>query len=431
MRTAPSGWAATRLDRAMSAVKRQVRMADLPGEAVFHYSIPNVQELGDGAEEIKDSIQSDKLLISEPCLLVSRLNPRKATITIARPRSIPTVCSTEFVPLLPRGIDLRFAEYLFRAEATRQSLSASVRSVTRSHQRVESEDITKLSILLPPRVEQASIADFLDRETARIDALVAKQDAFVGLLDEQRRAIVSEAVTGGLGRREAHHASAEAALTTLPSGWTVKRLKHLAAEVTVGVVVTPSKYYADTGVPALRSLNIRPMEIVRDDLVFFDEASNRLLSKSMLRAGDLVAIRTGKPGTTAVVGADLDGANCIDLILIRRSPRFDSRFMAYVMNSDLAHAQYAEGSEGALQQHFNIETAKNLVVPAPPLAEQRAIAADLDARLARHDALRARATEMIERLREHRAALITAAVTGGIAAARPLADQGPARAAAA
>jgi type I restriction enzyme S subunit len=278
-------------------------------------------------------------------------------------------------------------------------------------------DMKGIWVALPPEGEQRTIAEFLVRETARIDTLVAKQEAFVGLLEEQRRAIISAAVTGGLGRREAHHANADAALATLPRGWTAKRLKYLAAEITVGVVVTPSKYYAEAGVPALRSLNIRPMEAVRHDLVFFDEASNRLLSKSMLRAGDLVAVRTGKPGTTAVVGPDLDGANCIDLILIRRSPRFDSRFMAYVMNSDLAHAQYAEGSEGALQQHFNIETAKNLVVPAPPLAAQKAIAADLDARLARHDALRDGAVEMIERLREHRAALITAAVTGGISAA--------------
>jgi type I restriction enzyme S subunit len=84
------------------------------------------------------------------------------------------------------------------------------------------------------------------------------------------------------------------------------------------------------------------------------------------------------------------------------------------MNSDLAQAQYTEGSEGAIQQHFNIETAKNLLLPVPPVAEQIAITSVLDTDLARLDATRARSAEMIARLRERRSALITAAVTGQI-----------------
>lgn len=91
-----------------------------------------------------------------------------------------------------------------------------------------------------------------------------------------------------------------------------------------------------------------------------------------------------------------------------------SRYMAYVMNSELARAQYAAGSEGAIQQHFNIETAGNLVVPVPPVSEQAEIAAVLDDKIADLKQLAERASAMMAGLYEHRSALITAAVTGQI-----------------
>ena len=273
-------------------------------------------------------------------------------------------------------------------------------------------------IPVPDIALQRTIADFLDRETAKIDALIATQERLIALLDEKRQATITHAVTKGLDPNAPMKEGGDEMFPAIPAGWTVKRLKYLAGEVTVGVVVTPSKYYADSGVPALRSLNVRPMEIAKDELVFFDAKSNRILAKSMLRAGDLVAVRTGKPGTTAVIGDDLDGANCIDLILIRRSPRFDSRFLGHVLNSDLARGQFTQGSEGALQQHFNIETAKNLLLPVPPRREQADIARYLDNRLRQFDASRGDCQRMIDTLRERRTALITAAVTGQIDVSR-------------
>lgn len=311
-----------------------------------------------------------------------------------------------------RGDDFRFVYWSIAAAAHTGAFSEGANATTIEH--LPAEKLRAHRFCFPPVPEQEAIAAFLDRETVEIDALIEKQGEFVVRLEEHRRALVSEAVTRGLWPTSSMRDTGLKVIPTVPVHWAVKRLRHIAGDVTVGVVVTPSKYYADTGVPALRSLNVRNMRIVHDDLVFFDEISNRLLAKSMLNTDDLVAVRTGKPGTTAVVGPDLDGANCIDLIIIRKSPRFVSRFLAYVMNSDLAHAQYAVGSEGAIQQHFNIEAAKDLLVPLPPVEEQAAIVQRLDARLARLDAIHARSTEMIERLREHRAVLITAAITGKI-----------------
>ena len=326
--------------------------------------------------------------------------------------------STEFHVLRAhRGLDRRFLLHLVRSAPFREFGTASMYGAG-GQKRVPTEFIMDFVIPLPPTAEQHAIADFLDCETAKIDALIATQERLIALLDEKRQATITHAVTKGLDPNAPMKEGGDELFPAIPAGWTVKRLKYLAGEVTVGVVVTPSKYYADSGVPALRSLNVRPMEIAKDELVFFDAKSNRILAKSMLRAGDLVAVRTGKPGTTAVIGDDLDGANCIDLILIRRSPRFDSRFLGHVLNSDLARGQFTQGSEGALQQHFNIETAKNLLFPVPPRREQADIARYLDNRLRQFDASRGDCQRMIDTLRERRTALITAAVTGQIDVSR-------------
>jgi type I restriction enzyme S subunit len=281
-------------------------------------------------------------------------------------------------------------------------------------QRVPDDFIKDFQVALPPLLEQRAIAAFLDRETARIDALVAKKERLIELLQEQRMAVISHVVTKGLDPTVPMKAAGVEWLGEIPAHWQVKRLKLITPEVTVGIVITPAKYYVDSGVACLRSLNVREGWLDDSDLVFISPESNIILRKSMILAGDLVTVRTGQPGTTAVVDERFHRANCIDLIIIRQSGQFDSCFMAYVANSHIAKIQYGSGSDGAIQQHFNIETAKNLLVPLPPLEEQRSIAALLDGEAAKIDTLIANVREHIEKLREYRTALISAAVTGQI-----------------
>jgi type I restriction enzyme, S subunit len=201
-------------------------------------------------------------------------------------------------------------------------------------------------------------------------------------------------------------------LGRIPGHWRVERQKFLSPKITVGIVVTPAAYYVDQGVPALRGFNIKERRIDLSDLAYISEGANELHAKSKIYTGDLVAVRTGQPGTTAVVPDDLDGANCVDLIIIRRSQNMDPGFLAYFANSDPAKHQYGSGSEGALQQHFNIDTAKNLLIPVPPLEEQRRIVEQLTGEETRINTAINKINEAVERFNEYRSALVTNAVTG-------------------
>ncbi|HEV2149007.1 MAG TPA: restriction endonuclease subunit S [Longimicrobiaceae bacterium] len=309
-------------------------------------------------------------------------------------------------------LDPRFMQYWLLSSPGRDQIARDARGSSQSMVKISQQTVRSWLIPVPSLEEQRAIAGYLDEKTAAIDALIAKRERHVELLEEERQAALARVMTSGVAQPVSVKASGLDWLGEIPSHWTVTRLRHVVPEITVGIVVTPSRYYVEHGVPCLRSLNVRPNALAEEDLAFISPESNTVHRKSIIRYGDLVAVRTGNPGTTAVVDERFDGGNAIDLIIIRRSPAFDSHFLSYFMNSSLARHQFAAGSEGALQLHFNVETAKDLLIPLPPLEEQRRIAAHLsDVNLRRDELVRAIQTQ-IDKLWEYRQTLISAAVTG-------------------
>ena len=197
----PAHWKVLRTDAFLIYEKDQVEPSTILDDLVFHYSIPSVQTNGDGALEPPTDIESAKLRILGERLLVSKLNPRKGVVLIASEKEVPTLCSSEFVPLKANGCDLRWALYLFSSETTRQRLSAVVRSATRSHQRAEIAEIVKMWHGVPPVPEQRAIAAFLDEESSRIDDLITRVRVAIERLHELRIALIAAAVTGKIDVR--------------------------------------------------------------------------------------------------------------------------------------------------------------------------------------------------------------------------------------
>jgi type I restriction enzyme S subunit len=266
----------------------------------------------------------------------------------------------------------------------------------------------------PSLEEQGSIANFLDRETTCIDTLITKKCELINLLEKKRNAVIANAVTKGLNSNASMTDSKIEWLGKIPKHWKITRLKFISPQITVGIVVTPAKYYVDSGVPCLRSLNVKQGKLIYADIVFISSDSNELHRKSMIFEGDLVVVRTGQPGATAVVDKRFHGANCIDLIIVRQSPSFNSHYLSYLANSNFAQTQFELGSGGAIQQHFNVGTAANLQVLAPPLVEQQEIVNFLNNKVNQMNNLINKVQESINLLQQQRSALVTAAVTGKI-----------------
>ena len=410
----PSDWTEKRADFLCDPRRITVDPEAYGDELVAHYSIPQVQETGGPIIEPACDIDSTKLLVDVPTLLVSKLNPRKRTICIAEPHpEHPTLASGEFVAINSNLMDRRYAYYLWCSDKVTDRLSAIVQSATRSHQRVNPTDILKLPWKWPPLDMQQRIAQFLDEKTARIDGLIEKKRELLDRLAEKRQALITGAATKGLNADAPMKPSGIDWLGDIPAHWEVKPLKYISPRVSVGIVVTPAAYYADEGVLAIRGLNVRPMGFDFTESRNISDEGHELHRKSELYEGDLVTVRTGDPGTTSVVTADLEGTNCVDLVIVRRPSSASSRFLGWFLNSAVAKVQYAIGSEGALQLHFNVETAKGLAITVPPnIEEQTAVADYIDRTLGYENDRAAKIELSIDLLEEYRAALISSAVTG-------------------
>jgi type I restriction enzyme S subunit len=161
----------------------------------------------------------------------------------------------------------------------------------------------------------------------------------------------------------------------IPLDWELKQLKDISPSQSVGLVINPSSYVEDNGtVPMLVGSNIEPNRINWDQARRISIASNKKIPASQLNAGDLVTVRVGEPGITAVVPQELDGCNCASVMIVRKHKCFNSHWLCYVMNSRTGLAQVENVQYGTAQKQFNISDAINFVYATPPLSEQEAIA---------------------------------------------------------
>ncbi|QDT48917.1 EcoKI restriction-modification system protein HsdS [Symmachiella dynata] len=276
------------------------------------------------------------------------------------------------------------------------------------------ENLSNIEFAAPAPDEQEKIAAFLDRKTAQIDVLIAKKQRLIELLGEKRQALISHAVTKGLDPHVPMKDSGVEWLGEIPAHWTVKRLKHISPRIGVGLVINPSTYTTDDGVPFLFGGDIQPGRILTEKARRMTDENSRKLPQSRLHAGDLVTVRVGYPGVTAVVPPELEGANCASVMVVRGASRFISQWLCYAMNSPLGSDQINVVKYGAAQEQFNIGHAIEFVFPVPPKEEQQRIADLLDEQVNRISGIASRVQEQIAKMQEYRQTLISAAVTGKI-----------------
>lgn len=343
-------------------------------------------------------------------VLFGKLRPYLAKAYLAEE---PGVCTAEALVLRPQLVR---ADYLKYYVLTRQLIEVVDGSTYGSKMpRANWQFIGGLACLMPPPTEQRAIVAFLDRKTRQVDELIEKKRRLIELLQEKRTALISHAVTKGLNPHAPMKPTDNDWLgDEMPASWEVKRLKHIVPGITVGIVVTPSKYYEPSGIPCLRSLNISSGRVTTDALVFIGEDANELHQKSKIFEGDIVVVRTGQTGTAAIVPPEFDGANCIDLLIIRKSTQVLPAFLHYFINSASAVTQVAAHSVGSIQSHYNTGTVAELYVPLPPPAEQHSIVDHLNAASAMIEALVDAVELAVGQLTVYRQALISAAVTGKI-----------------
>ena len=161
----------------------------------------------------------------------------------------------------------------------------------------------------------------------------------------------------------------------IPEDWEVKALKEISPRQSVGLVINPSTYFdPNESIPMLVGSSVTENRIDAEAANRISAASNFKLAASRLTQGDLVTVRVGDPGVTAVVPPELDQCNCASMMIVRQDRSFNSHWLCSTMNSRHGRQQVEDVQYGTAQKQFNIKDAVNFVYAVPPLQEQNQIA---------------------------------------------------------
>jgi type I restriction enzyme S subunit len=292
--------------------------------------------------------------------------------------------------------------------------------------RVEATGITRFGVGLdgfgsallpiPPISQQCAIADFLDRKASEIDALVAKKERLIELLQEKRSALITRAVSKGLDPAVPMKDSGIAWLGSIPAHWQLKPLMRLTPDsrpIMYGIVLPGPN--VDDGVPIVKGGDVGPGRLRLELLCRTTREIEAGYVRSRLRAGDLVYAIRGSIGDVEIVPEELEGANLTqDAARVAPRPGVWGPWLLAALRSRVTFAQLESRATGATISGINIRDLKRVLLPVPSLEEQKRIAEALNAQLRRLSDIGAKVSDAIDRLREYRTALISAAVTGKI-----------------
>lgn len=339
-------------------------------------------------------------------ILFGKLRPYLAKV--ARP-SFDGVCTSELIPLRPRAGHSR--DYLMYSLLTRPfiKLLDSLTCGTKMP-RVNPDQLGDSAMPVPPEVEQRTIAAFLDRETARIDALVATKERLIELLQEKRTAMITRVVTKGLDLDVPMKDSGVEWLGEIPEHWEVKKVKRLCL-VRRGASPRPIDdplYFDDEGEYAW----VRIADVTASER-YLETTTQRLSelgrSKSVaLEPGELfvsIAATVGKPVITRIKCCIHDGF--VYFVGLKE----DREYLYYLFSCG---EPYKGLGKLGTQLNLNTDTIGDIYLPRPTAEEQHEVVRHLDRETAAIDCLVGTVRDAIDRLKELRTALVSAAVTGKI-----------------
>ena len=328
------------------------------------------------------------------------------------------VCSPVYIVLKPQNdvVESRFAFRIFENRAF-QTFAQSFGNGILEHRCAINWDILKpIGVSIPPKNEQMAILAFLDRETAKIDGLVAEQRRLIELLKEKRQAVISHAVTKGLNPHAPMKPSGIEWLGDVPEHWEVKRLKHLVVESVSGPygASLTKEMYSTSGYRVYGQQQVIPDDFGIGDY-FISPAKYEEMRRYEVFPDDVLVSVMGTIGKVAVVPLDVKpGIINPRLVRYRCSARFRPRYLQIVLMSRRHQELLQFESKGTTMDGLNMQILGSLPIPAPPDAEQQLIVEYVLEQARCFDTLTAEAQRAIDLLQERRTALISAAVTGKI-----------------
>lgn len=271
-------------------------------------------------------------------------------------------------------------------------------------------DLGSQKIAVPPRKEQQAIADFLDKECAQIDSIVADLEKQIELLQQYKKSLITETVTKGLDKSVPMKDSGVEWISTIPKTWRIDRLGS-ASNLRNGYVGPTKDILVNEGKPYIQSLHVKNGKIVFNNDFYVTAEWGKYHPK--IAKGDILLVQTGEVGQIALVDEKYDGCNCHALIICSPdATRIYSAYLLYYLMSAVGNSQLMIYETGTTLKHLNSTKIKNVKVIIPPLEIQKNISKYLDEKTNYIDSIIKIKYKQIYTINSHKKSLIYEYVTG-------------------
>lgn len=402
----PEGWEVGQIGQLYSERRTKVSDKDYPPLSVTMKGI--LPQLSTAA---KTDAHDDRKLVCKGDFAINSRSDRRGSCGISEQDGSISLINTV---LQPRGeMNPGYYNWLFHTSMFADEFYKWGHGIVDDLWTTGWSDMKKIGVPVPSKCEQKQLAEHLNFECSNIDTILSKTRSSVEEYKKLKQAVITQAVTKGVrGEREMKDSGVEW-IGEIPKEWVIQKIKSISSRINVGVVIRPSEYFDENGtVPFLRGINVKEYLISSDNMVYINESSNHILSKSQVHTDDILIVRDGSIGTSCVVPAEYDGANVVSMVIVTPSISCDSRFICYSLNSDVGKTQFTLTKIGSALTHTSVSAVSDIIVAVPSCAEQKEIADYLDAKCAEIDGLIAKKEQLVKELESYKKSLIYEVVTG-------------------
>ncbi|MDP1664437.1 MAG: restriction endonuclease subunit S [Methylobacter sp.] len=277
---------------------------------------------------------------------------------------------------------------------------------------ITSSMIKEQYIFLPPQDEQAAIANYLDRKTAEIDALIAQKQRLIELYQEEKTAIINQAVTQGVAPNVTFKDTGINWLGEIPEGWEIKKLKYETYKIGDGIHTTPN-YISGTGIFFINGMNLSGRKISITENTLSVPIGEYEKYKIDLNVGSILISLNGTIGNLAIYNGEkvIFGKSAA---YIEIKEKIYNLFLYYALQTQYVLNYFEDSFSGTTIKNLSLHTLRNTPLPLPSICDQQSIVQLIETEIARVDAKIAKTQHIIELQKEYRTALISEVVTGKI-----------------
>lgn len=260
---------------------------------------------------------------------------------------------------------VNYLNHYLNYDKTLQRMSSFASGSTR--QRISRKNLSTVAIAVPSKVEQNKIATIL----TSVDQAIEKTEAIIEQTEKLKKGLMQQLLTKGIG----HTKFKKTKIGVIPEEWDIKRIEECTENVFVGIATSTTNSYVSSGVPMIRSQNIKENYLNLKELLFISNEFSEKNKNKKLRKNDVITVRTGANlGDTCVVPKELENAQTFTTLITRpKQEVINSYFLSIYINSEFGKKIILGLKAGGAQPNLNVSVLKKALIPLPNLEEQTKI----------------------------------------------------------